>query len=259
MQRAHLAPFLEISVSIILWVTNYTDVMIPGWIMNEKQNAGEEHLDPEEVARFDEKLPFDPSTEINLLLEFGLSEEDTVVDFGTGTGVFPLAIAEHCNRVVANDVSETMLDVVRRRMETRGIRNIDLVNEGFVSYEHQGESASFVFSKDALHHLPDFWKIEALKTIRETLKDGGIFRLRDFVFSFEPEDSYEKIESWIDENKEVTSFSEEEIHRHFRDEYSTYGFLLEPMLERVGFEILESTYDGDFYATYTCLWDGSTE
>lgn len=233
--------------------------MVPGWKISEKQNAGEEHFDPEEVARFDEKMPFDPSTEINLLLEFGLSEEDTVVDFGTGTGVFPLTIAEHCDRVVANDVSETMLEVVRRRMETRGIRNLDLVNEGFVNYEHQGESASFVFSKDALHHLPDFWKIEALKTVRKTLKEGGIFRLRDFVFSFDPQDSYEEIETWIGKNKESTIFTEEEIHRHFRDEYSTYGFLLEPMLERVGFEILEATYDGDFYAKYTCQWDGVTE
>lgn len=233
--------------------------MVPGWMINEKQNAGEEHLDLEEVARFDEKLPFDPSIEVDLLLEFGLSEEDTVVDFGTGTGVFPLAIAEHCDRVVASDVSETMLDVVRRRVETREIRNINLVNDGFVHYEHQGKAASFAFSKDALHHLPDFWKIEALKTVGKTLKDGGIFRMRDFVFSFDPQDSNKEIEEWIDENKEATIFTEEEIYRHFRDEYSTYGFLLESMLEQVGFEILEATYDGNFYAKYTCQWQGTPE
>lgn len=233
--------------------------MVPGWKIDEKQHAGEEHIDPDEVAQFDEKMPFDPSAEINLLLEFGLSEEDTIVDFGTGTGVFPLAIAEHCDRVVATDVSEAMVKEVRRRVESRGVRNIEVVNEGFVNYEHHGQSASFVFSKDALHHLPDFWKIEALKTVRKTLKEGGIFRLRDFVFSFNPLRSYKEIDTWVDENRESTIFTDEEIYRHVRDEYSTYGFLLEPMLKRVGFEILDATYDGDFYAKYTCHCDGISE
>ncbi len=230
--------------------------MAPGWWIDERQNAGEEHIDPEEVARYDEKLPFDPSPEVDRLLELGLSTDDTIVDFGTGTGVFPIAIAQHCNRVVVSDVSETMLDVVRERLKTHETENVDLINAGFLSYEHQGEPASFVFSKDALHHLPDFWKIEALKNVGDALKDGGIFRLRDFIFSFDPEDSYEKIDMWIDKNKEVTTFTEEEIHRHFRDEYSTYGFLMESMLEQAGFKILETTYDGDFYGMYTCQWQG---
>lgn len=229
-----------------------------GWVINEELHAGEEHLDPERVDQFDEKLPFDPSPEVKLFLELGLSEEDTVVDFGTGTGVFPLAIAEHSGRVVASDVSEPMLNIVRHRMETRGIENIELVNNGFVSYEHQGDPASFAFSKDALHHLPDFWKVEALKTVSKTLKDGGIFRLRDFVFSFDIDESEQKIEAWIAENKDSTLFTEEEIHQHFRDEFSTYGFLLESMLENVGFDILEITYEGDFYANYTCLWSSDS-
>lgn len=89
--------------------------MGPDWIFDEKRHAGAEHLDPEEVARFDEKMPFDPAGEIALLRDLGLSREDTVVDFGTGTGVFSLAVADHCDRVVAVDVSETMLAVVGRR------------------------------------------------------------------------------------------------------------------------------------------------
>ena len=229
------------------------------WWIDEQKNAGEEHLDSEWVEQFDEKLPFDPANEIKLLLEFGLSSDDTIVDFGTGTGVFPLAIAEHCNRVVASDVSEPMLEVVRERVDSQGVKNIDLVNAGFLAYEHQGELAEFAFSKDALHHLPDYWKIEALKTVRNSLKDGGLFRLRDFVFSFDPAESHEKIDRWIQENKEATPFTEEEIHRHFRDEFSTYGFLMESMLEQVGFDVLEATYDGDFYAMYTCQWQGDRE
>ncbi len=230
--------------------------MASGWQIREKRHAGKEHLDPDEAARFDEKLPFDPAAEVDVLLELGLSEADTVVDLGTGTGVFPLAVSGHCDRVVAVDVSEAMLAVANEKIEQRSIRNIETVNDGFVSYDHRGDAAAFVFSKDALHHLPDFWKVEALVNAGRALDDGGILRLRDFVFSFDPPDSHEAIESWIDANEAATSFTREEIDRHFREEYSTYGFLLEPMLEAAGFEMLESAYPTDFYAEFTCRWIG---
>lgn len=228
-----------------------------GWMIDEKRHAGEEHFDADEVARFDQKMPWDPSEDIEILLEFGLSAEDTIVDFGTGTGVFPLAAAEYCNRVVALDVSEPILDVVQGKIEVSDVQNVDIVHDGFLSYEHQGSPASFAFSKDSLHHLPDFWKIEALKNVGKTLEEGGVFRLRDFVFSFEPQNSRDEIETWITEKEESTIFSDEEIHRHFREEYSTYGFLLESVLDRVGFEILDTTYEGGFYAEYISRWTGS--
>ncbi|WP_436347439.1 class I SAM-dependent methyltransferase [Natronorubrum sp. FCH18a] len=232
--------------------------MTSGWWINEKRHAGEEHLDTKEAARFDEKSPFDPSTEVETLLGYGLTEEDTVIDFGTGTGVFPLAVAEHCDRVVAVDVSKSMVEIVHDKTEEAGLQNIEPIHDGFLSYDHQGDAASYAFSKDALHHLPNFWKVEALKSVGATLEEGGVFRLRDFVFSFDPQDSHAAIESWLDE-KQSTPFTDEELHVHFREEFSTYGFLLEPMLQEAGFEIVESTYETDFYAEYTCLWCGTSE
>lgn len=227
--------------------------MDENWIFDEKAHAGEEHLDPNQVAQYDEKIPFDPSAEIELLEDHGLSGDDTIVDFGTGTGSYPLAIADHCDRVVGVDISKTMLDVARERVAPNDIRNVDLVHDGWLSYEHEGDPASFVFSKNTLHHLPDVWKIEAFKTVGETLQKGGIFRLRDLVYSFDPIDSQEAIETWLD-GMYSTQFTEEELHRHFREEFSTYGFVLESMLERSGFEILDATYRDGFYASYTCRW-----
>ncbi|SFR98239.1 Methyltransferase domain-containing protein [Halomicrobium zhouii] len=227
-----------------------------GWTIDEKQHAGSEHLDSGEVSRVDEKMPFDPSGEIDVLREFGLSHEDTVVDFGTGTGVSPLAVARHCDRVVAVDVSEPMLELVDERIDAKDVENVETVHDGFLSYDHRGDPASFAVSKDALHHLPDFWKVEALKNVGNTLEAGGIFRLRDFVFSFDPDDSVHDIEAWLEEKKRTTEFTDEALYVHFREEYSTYGFVLEAMLERVGFDILESTYDGEFYAEYVCEWPG---
>lgn len=227
--------------------------MTSQWHIDEIHHAGEEHLDPEQVARYDEKVPFDPSKECELLVEHGLSAEDTVVDFGTGTGEFPLAVADHCERVVAVDVSEPMLDVVREKRDEHDIRNVEVVHDGFVGYEHEGNPAAFVFSKNALHHLPDFWKVEALKTVGETIEPGGIFRLRDLVYSFDPWESHEAVESWL-AGMASTDFTETELHAHVREEFSTYDFVLETMLEETGFEILDSSYRDGFYAAYTCRW-----
>ncbi|MDX1747824.1 MAG: class I SAM-dependent methyltransferase, partial [Halobacteriales archaeon] len=214
--------------------------MPPDWFIDEVRHAGTEHLDADQVARYDEKIPFDPSDEIELLREHGLSTGDTVVDFGTGTGVFPLAVAEHCDRVVGIDVSETMLDVARGKAAERGVENVEFVHEGMVRYSHEGAPASFVFSKNALHHLPDFWKVEALKTIGETLEPGGVFRFHDLVYSFDPAESHERIEDWL-AGMDGTLFTDEELHDHFREEFSTYDFLMEPMLDRAGFDVLEAT------------------
>lgn len=230
--------------------------MAPEWVIDESRYAGAEHVDPEQVARYDDKVPFDPSTELDILRELGLSADDTVVDFGAGTGVFTLAAAEHCDRVVAVDVSEPMLELVREKIEQADVHNVDVVHDGFVSYDHQGEPASFVYSKNTLHHLPDFWKVEALKTVGDTLQEGGIFRLRDLAYSFDPQDSHGSIEAWLDEMGS-TMFTAEELHAHVREEFSTYGFLLESMLEAVGFEIIEAAYERDFYAKYICEWRSS--
>ena len=230
--------------------------MSPEWRIDERRHAGEEHLDPKEVARYDEKIPFDPSGELDLLSDLGLSEEDTLVDFGAGTGVMALAAAPHCGRVVAVDVSEPMLDHAREKARTRTQdSNVEFVHDGFVGYEHEGEPAAFAFSKNALHHLPDFWKVEALKNVGATLESGGILRLRDLVYSFDPAESHDAIESWLDGMAETT-FTEAELQAHFREEFSTYDVLMERMLEEAGFEIVDAEYRDGFYAAYTCRWPG---
>lgn len=231
--------------------------MAPDWMIDEKDHAGEEHLDPAQVAQYDEKIPFDPSHEIDLLCDRGLSAEDTIIDFGTGTGVFLLAAAEHAGRAIGVDISKPMLNVAREKVASHDIDNIELVHDGFLSYDHRGPSASFAFSKNALHQLPDFWKVEALKCIGETLEPGGILRLRDLVYSFDPTDSHEAIEAWLD-GMESTSFTDTELANHFSEEFSTYDFLMESMLEEAGYRLMDATYRDGFYAAYTCRWQGAS-
>ena len=50
-----------------------------------------------------------------------------------------------------------------------------------------------------------------------------------------------------------------ELEQHLREEHSTFNWLLEPMLERAGFQISEAGYGSRrIYAEYLCVkTDGS--
>ena len=224
------------------------------WLFDETASAGREHLDPAYVGAYDPKAGFDPSSDVALLRELGLDERGTLVDLGAGTGTLALAAAAHCRRVVAVDVSPAMVAAVRRKVDALGVENVEAVHAGFLSYEHRGTPADAVYSRNALHHLPDFWKAVALDRIARVLRPRGALLLRDIVFDFDSESS-----RWIDEwlagavERPELGWTRAELETHLREEHSTFAWLLEPMLQRAGFEIRSAGHRKRVYADYVCV------
>jgi SAM-dependent methyltransferase len=219
------------------------------WQFDEVAHAGPEHLDAEYVAAYDAKSPTDWSAEVETLLGLGVGGTSTVVDLGAGTGTFARAIAPYVARVVAVDVSESMVAAMRAR-------GLEAVRAGFLSYEHEGDSPAAVFTRNALHHLPDFWKAIALERIASLLRPGGVLRLRDLVYSFPPREAEGAISSWLAAAPEdpARGWTAAELAEHVREEHSTFTWLLEPMLERAGFELRDRQLSANgFYAAYTCV------
>ncbi|HLU34775.1 MAG TPA: methyltransferase domain-containing protein [Thermomicrobiales bacterium] len=223
----------------------------PSWYPDERLHAGDEHLDPEYVATYDRKAQTDPADD---LARLPIWPDSILVDIGAGTGTFALAAAALCRKVIAVDVSPHMMDVLRRSMREQGIDNIETHEAGFLSYEHHGDPADIVYSRHALHHLPDFWKAIALRRIHDLLKPGGIFMLRDLVYSFDPDEADAVIESWLAgaASSPDAGWTRAELETHLKDEYSPFSWLLEPMLERAGFLIEDVTHHGSIYSTYIC-------
>src|SRR5215212_3354073 len=149
----------------------------PSWFLDELAHAGPEHLDAAYVPEYDRKAGTDPLADLAVLRDLGLNTAQTVVDLGAGTGSFALAVAPYCRRVVAVDVSPVMLAHLRAKAAEQAITNIEYVQQGFLSYEHQGDPADFVYSRHALHHLPDFWKALALERCAAVLRSGGVLYL----------------------------------------------------------------------------------
>jgi ubiquinone/menaquinone biosynthesis C-methylase UbiE len=147
------------------------------WWLSERAHAGREHFDEEHARRYDAKMDAQAAAEIRVLRDMGvLRPESSVVDLGAGSGQFALAVAELCNRVVAVDISPVMLGQLRKKLEASQLSNVETIDAGFLSYEHAGEAADVVYSRYALHHLPDFWQAIALDRIAGMLRPGGVFR-----------------------------------------------------------------------------------
>ena len=219
-----------------------------GWQIDEVAVAGRENLDPAHVARYDAKEDAAAAAEVSLLGGLGLGPDSVVVDIGAGTGQFSLAAAPLCRRVVAVDVSPVMLAALRARVAAAGLDNVEVVQAGFLSYEHEGPAADFVYSRYALHHLPDFWKGLALTRAAGILRPGGVLRLRDVAFAFEPAEAADRIEAWraaVPETAGVGDWVRADVDEHLRDEHSTFTWLLEPMIRRSGFAVERADYTED--------------
>ena len=222
-----------------------------GWLLDEMASIGRENLDEVHVSRYDEKEDADAAAEVRLVQSLGLSRGSTVVDLGAGTGQFALAAAEAFARVIAVDPSPVMLSLLREKAAVRSAP-LEIVEGGFLTYEHAGEPPDLVYSRYALHHLPDFWKAIALGRIRRMLRPQGMLRLWDVVYHFTADDAEDRIEQWCATGStDDGEWSRAELEEHVRDENSTFTWLLEPMMLRAGFEIRNASYSDDgFFAKY---------
>lgn len=225
----------------------------PAWFIDELDYAGRENLDAAHVERYDAIEDAGAAGEVSLLVDAGLTRESVVVELGAGTGQLSVAVAPHCARVVAVDVSSLMLDRLRAKVRSLELGNVELVRAGFLTYAHTGPAPDFVYSRLALHHLPDFWKAVALARLRGMLAPGGLLRLWDVVYDFAPGEAEERIEAWFAgyDRAAEGEWSRADLEDHVRDEHSTFTWLLEAMIGRSGFEVIDAEHTDDgIFAKY---------
>ena len=229
--------------------------MTKPWMLDELAHAGPEHLDLDFVAGYERKQGYpDPAEDLAVLAAHGLNETSIVVDLGAGTGRFALAAARRFGRVTAVDISPAMLEYLRDRAADAAVANLECVQAGFLSYQHAGPPADAVYTRNALHQLPDFWKAVALDRIRGMLRPDGVLRLHDLIYDFQPSEAGAVFQRWLENAAEdpARGYTRADFAEHIRSEYSTFRWLLEPMLAATGFEIVTADFSGSVYGAYTC-------
>jgi ubiquinone/menaquinone biosynthesis C-methylase UbiE len=232
-------------------------------MIDQLEYAGPEHLDPRYVSGYDRKQGY-PAVDDDLqtLAALGvLGAESTVVDMGAGTGRFALAAAAMCRRVIAVDLSAAMLAHLRRTADESAVANLECVQAGFLDYEHHGGPADVVYTRNALHQVPDFWKGLALHAMASLLRPGGVLLLHDLVYDFSPAEAPEVLEDWMAgaATDPAEGYTREDFATHVRTEFSTFSWLLEPLINRAGLRILSREVSGRIYARYVCRKDASAD
>ncbi len=224
------------------------------WQYNEFNQVGKDYSKQEEVAEYEARHSDfrDIEGESNNVLDsLGVGKNDILIDFGSGTGIFALQAASRCKMVYAVDVSKAMRNYAKTKAEKAGVSNINFSLGGFLNFEIEEETVDFITTTFVLHHIPDFWKGVALKRLFKMLKPGGRLYIHDVVI--QKEKAIENIQALIEKLAEAGgNFMREDAEGHFREEFSTYDWIMDGLLSRSGFEINNKDVQDGVVITYHC-------
>ncbi len=224
------------------------------WYYNEFRQVGVDFSSEEEVKAYDEKYKslrnYDEETDF-IIKSLNINPASAIIEFGTGTGEHAIRLARVCSKVTVCDISEKMLEYVKKKASGSGITNIEYINGGFLNSTLQPGSYDAAVSQLALHHLPEFWKSAAIGNIGRVLKPGGLFYLLDSIMSFDIPAYRKAITDIINftENK-IGKKIAEEIIINIRDEYPSFDWTIETMLTKNGFTIEKKIKYTDIMALY---------
>jgi hypothetical protein len=86
-----------------------------------------------------------------------------------------------------------------------------------------------------------------------------VLRLLDLVYDFGPAETDAVFADWFANaaTDPAQGYTAADYAEHIRTEYSTFRWLLEPMLAATGFEIADASYERRLYCAYTCVRAGN--
>ncbi|WP_027963743.1 class I SAM-dependent methyltransferase [Halalkalibacillus halophilus] len=105
------------------------------------------------------------------------SESESLMDYGSGTGLVGLELIDLVNSVLLVDSSQGMLEVADAKISQRGLSNANVLCAD-LTQETPNIKADIVLVSLVLLHIPDTVKI--LKELHGILNDGGKLLIVDF-------------------------------------------------------------------------------
>ncbi len=104
-------------------------------------------------------------------LETVLDPDQSVLEFGPGTGNYTVPLARRCARMVTVEVSETMQEHLRRRLAEEGLENVETRPGRLENGIDPAERFDGALAMGPLHYVRDLE--EGLAALGAALKPGG--------------------------------------------------------------------------------------
>ncbi|MDB5072040.1 MAG: Methyltransferase type 11 [Candidatus Eremiobacteraeota bacterium] len=129
-----------------------------------------DRFDPARAAILDDPARFAYVSPDMLLTELAPAQSSTLVDFGAGTGLYAIALAQRRPdlRIVALDEQPAMLEHLRAAIGRAGVTNVEAANPAAMETWHG--RADTVLALNVLHELGD----AALYDVRALLTPDGV-------------------------------------------------------------------------------------
>jgi hypothetical protein len=82
-----------------------------------------------------------------------------------------------------------------------------------------------------------------------------VLRLHDLIYDFSPAEAPGVLQGWFDHaaSDPADGYTSADYAEHIRTEFSTFRWLLEPILAATGFEVVTVDFAGRLYGAYTCV------
>ena len=110
--------------------------------------------------------------------QIDLLSDKKILDFGGGTGLLALPLAQQAKSVTLVDISEKMLEQARLKAEQQDIKNIQFLEQDLLANPLEQKFDIIVVSR-VLHHIPDL--DATLAMFHHHLREKGQVLIADFV------------------------------------------------------------------------------
>ncbi len=103
-----------------------------------------------------------------------LSKNYTVADIGCGNGRHLIPCAKHCNKIIGIDISQNLLNIVKKKIIDERIKNVSLIHANMVKIPIKENSIDSVICIASIHNIKGHTqRIQSIKEIYRILKNNG--------------------------------------------------------------------------------------
>jgi alkylated DNA repair protein alkB family protein 8 len=103
-----------------------------------------------------------------------LSKNDIVADIGCGNGRHLIPCAKHCKKVIGLDISQNLLNIVKKKIIDEPIKNVSLIHANMIKIPIKENSIDSVICIASIHNVKGRnQRIQSIKEIYRIIKNNG--------------------------------------------------------------------------------------